>query len=227
MDSTQISKIVFGALGLACVMIFGMTGKIDGPTAMQAVTWIIGTFIAGAALLGGAKAVAGAIGGSSPEAAAGKAVQSLVEIAKQNSTAADKAIAGQRGFARIQAIALVVLSVGVFLVVMLLGVRADTGKSIGCKPGTVPTAVQTAAPPTEACLSRILNDALAGMTIEQIFADVDQVCAADLITIVATIVNSANASPATSQSIAMAKTRAFSQAMDLRSKLVPQDAGSR
>jgi hypothetical protein len=63
LDSHQISKIVAGVAALTCVMILAVLREVDGPTAIQAVTWITGIFMTGTAVLGGAKAIAGAIKG--------------------------------------------------------------------------------------------------------------------------------------------------------------------
>lgn len=62
LDNTMLVKVIVGGLGLACTMILAMTGKIDGPQAMSAVQTITGVFLGSAAVLGGAQAIAGALG---------------------------------------------------------------------------------------------------------------------------------------------------------------------
>ena len=68
MDPTLLTKILAGGLGLTCTMVLALTGKIDGPTAMQAVTTITGVFLGSAAVLGVGQAVAGAMNRKAPEA---------------------------------------------------------------------------------------------------------------------------------------------------------------
>jgi|GEM_PF-2262757 len=68
MDQTLLTKVLAGGFGLVCTMILAMTGKIDGPTAMQAVTTITGVFLGSAAVLGVGQAVAGAMNRKAPEA---------------------------------------------------------------------------------------------------------------------------------------------------------------
>ena len=70
MDPTMLTKILAGALGLTCTMVLALTGKIDGPTAMQAVTTITGVFLGSAAVLGVGQAVAGAMNHKSDTVAA-------------------------------------------------------------------------------------------------------------------------------------------------------------
>jgi hypothetical protein len=65
MDTTEISKIAAGGLGIVSAVTLALVGKIDGPTAMHAITWIVGVFIGGTAMLGGAKVMAGAMKKSS------------------------------------------------------------------------------------------------------------------------------------------------------------------
>ena len=69
MDPTLLTKVLAGALGLTCTMVLALTGKIDGPTAMTAVQTITGVFLGSAAVLGGAQAIAGAMGRRSAAAA--------------------------------------------------------------------------------------------------------------------------------------------------------------
>ena len=57
----MLTKILAGGLGLTCTMVLALTGMIDGPTAMQAVTTITGVFLGSAAVLGVGQAVAGAM----------------------------------------------------------------------------------------------------------------------------------------------------------------------
>lgn len=64
--NTLIAKIVAAALGLTCTMILAVTGKIDGPTAMSAVTWMVSTFLVGAAVLGTGQAISKAVTSSQP-----------------------------------------------------------------------------------------------------------------------------------------------------------------
>ena len=61
MDSTLITKIVAGSMGLGCIMVLSLTGRIDGPTAAVSVQTITGVFLGSAAVLGGAQAIAHAI----------------------------------------------------------------------------------------------------------------------------------------------------------------------
>jgi hypothetical protein len=64
MYQPTLVKILGGGAGLACTMVLVMTSKIDGNTAMGAVTAITSVFIGSTAILGGAKAVAMAMSAS-------------------------------------------------------------------------------------------------------------------------------------------------------------------
>jgi hypothetical protein len=61
MNSTLVTKVLAGTVGLACIMTLSLAGKIDGPTAASAIQTITGVFLGGAAVLGGAQAVANAM----------------------------------------------------------------------------------------------------------------------------------------------------------------------
>ena len=61
MDPTLLTKVLAGTVGLACIMVLALAGKVDGPTAASAVQTITGVFLGSAAVLGGAQAIAGAI----------------------------------------------------------------------------------------------------------------------------------------------------------------------
>lgn len=61
MNPTLITKILAGTVGLACIMVLTLAGKIDGPTSATAIQNIVGVFLGSAAVLGGAQAVANAI----------------------------------------------------------------------------------------------------------------------------------------------------------------------
>jgi len=61
MDSTLITKIAAGSMGLVCIMVLALTGHIDGPTAAVSVQTITGVFLGSTAVLGSARAVASAM----------------------------------------------------------------------------------------------------------------------------------------------------------------------
>lgn len=58
MDQATLTKILGGGAGLICTMVLVMTNKIDGNTAMGAVSAITAVFIGSTAVLGGARAIA-------------------------------------------------------------------------------------------------------------------------------------------------------------------------
>lgn len=61
METAEVSKMVAGGLGIASAATLAIVGKIDGPTAMSAIAWIVSVFIGGTAVFGGAKQIAGAM----------------------------------------------------------------------------------------------------------------------------------------------------------------------
>jgi hypothetical protein len=52
MDSTLITKVLAGTVGLTCIMVLSLAGKIDGPTAASGIQTITGVFLGSAAALG-------------------------------------------------------------------------------------------------------------------------------------------------------------------------------
>lgn len=52
MDPTLLTKVLAGTVGLACIMVLALAGKVDGPTAASAVQTITGVFLGSAAALG-------------------------------------------------------------------------------------------------------------------------------------------------------------------------------
>lgn len=61
LDNTMLVKVLAGGVGMVCVMVLALAGKIDGPHALFAVTTITSVFLGSAALLGGSQAIAGAM----------------------------------------------------------------------------------------------------------------------------------------------------------------------
>ena len=61
MDTTLITKVLAGAVGLACIMTLALAGKIDGATAASAVQTITGVFLGSAAALGIGQGIASAM----------------------------------------------------------------------------------------------------------------------------------------------------------------------
>lgn len=61
MNPTLITKILAGTVGLTCVMVLALTGKLDGPTAATAVQNITGVFLGTAAALGIGQGIVGAM----------------------------------------------------------------------------------------------------------------------------------------------------------------------
>lgn len=59
--NAQITQVVGGVAVLACTMVLAMTGKIDGPTAMTAITTASVAFFGAQALTHGATAVSEAL----------------------------------------------------------------------------------------------------------------------------------------------------------------------
>jgi hypothetical protein len=59
--NTLVVKCVAGAIGLTCVMVLALSGKVDGPTAAGVIQNITGVFLGGAAALGIGQGVASAI----------------------------------------------------------------------------------------------------------------------------------------------------------------------
>jgi small neutral amino acid transporter SnatA (MarC family) len=57
----QISQLAAGAAGLICTMALVFAGKIDGPTAMQAISTITGVFLGAQALTHGSTAISEAM----------------------------------------------------------------------------------------------------------------------------------------------------------------------
>ncbi len=61
MNPTLITKILAGGVGLTCIVVLTLAGKIDGPTSANAIQNIVGVFLGSTAVLGGAQAIANAI----------------------------------------------------------------------------------------------------------------------------------------------------------------------
>ena len=61
MNQTLVTKVLAGIVGLVCVMVLALAGKVDGPTAVSAIQTITGVFLGGAAALGIGQHIANAI----------------------------------------------------------------------------------------------------------------------------------------------------------------------
>jgi hypothetical protein len=59
--NTLVVKCVAGAIGLTCVMVLALSGKVDGPTAAGVIQNITGVFLGGAAVLGVGQGIASAM----------------------------------------------------------------------------------------------------------------------------------------------------------------------
>lgn len=57
MDQTLLTKTISGGVLVVATLILVMTGKVDGPVALDAIKWIGITFLGGAAALGAAQAL--------------------------------------------------------------------------------------------------------------------------------------------------------------------------
>lgn len=70
MDKTLLTKTISGGVLVVAALILTLTGKVDGPTALDAIKWIGVTFLGGAAVMGTASALMGKSGsGQAPPAA--------------------------------------------------------------------------------------------------------------------------------------------------------------
>jgi len=56
----QVTQLIAAGAGLACTMVLVMTGKIDGPTAMQSISVMTSVFLGSQALTHGSTALSDA-----------------------------------------------------------------------------------------------------------------------------------------------------------------------
>jgi len=112
MDSTLLTKTISGGVLVAAVLVLVMTGKVDGPTALNTIQWIGVTFLGGVAVMGASTAIAGALAGPKALPALGQLLEvhppdAVTIKAKPSSvpgpgpTAAILLFVGMLGFARL------------------------------------------------------------------------------------------------------------------------------
>jgi|SRR5208337_2274558 len=75
------------------------------------------------------------------------------------------------------------------------------------------------APPVIDCSARIVQDAIAGMTLEQIVADAGPACGADLLTVLTTVL--------ASQDARVTASKAYIEAIAVKGALLPQPTGGK
>lgn len=57
MDQTLLTKTISGGVLVVATLILVITGKVDGPQALEAIKWVGVTFLGGAAAIGTAQAL--------------------------------------------------------------------------------------------------------------------------------------------------------------------------
>lgn len=66
MDKTLLWKVLVAALFAVSIVVLCVTGRVDGPAAIDALKWVGVTFLGGAAALGSVTAIASAIASPTP-----------------------------------------------------------------------------------------------------------------------------------------------------------------